>query len=53
MTREQLAAERDYRISMNIVKSMLDNGLLTRIEYRKIDTMLLEEYQPILGSLQI
>ncbi len=53
MTGEQLAAERDYRISMSIAKSMFRQGLLTKQEYNKIDTILLEEYQPILGSLQV
>ncbi|MCI8403298.1 MAG: hypothetical protein HFG29_10735 [Eubacterium sp.] len=53
MTKEQFKAESSYRVSMAVVGSMLKNGLLTKKEYDKIDTIMLKKYQPILGSLQV
>lgn len=53
MTKEQFKAESSYRVSMDVVGSMLKNGLLTKKEYDKIDTIMLKKYQPILGSLQV
>ena len=52
MTTEQLTAERDYRLSMSIVHSMLKDGLLTKKEYHKIDTIMTKKYEPILGNYQ-
>ena len=52
MTHEQIQAESSYRISMGMAKSMLDEGLLTKAEYAKIDTIILKKYAPILGGLR-
>lgn len=52
MTKEQFTAEKNYCVSMCIVKSMLNNELLTKQEYKKIDTIMLKKYQPILSGLQ-
>lgn len=52
MTHEQMKAESSYRISMNMAKSMLEQGFLTKAEYAKIDTIMLKKYAPILGSLR-
>ena len=52
MTHEQMQAESSYRISMNMAKSMLNQGLLTKAEYAKIDTIMLKKYAPILGTLR-
>jgi hypothetical protein len=53
VTSEQLRRERDYGISMSIVKSMLNKGILTPQEYKKIDTIMTKKYEPILGGLQV
>lgn len=53
MTSEQLQRERNYGISMSIVKSMLNKGILTPQEYKKIDTIMTKKYEPILGGLQV
>ena len=52
MTCEQIQAESSYRISMSMAKSMLEQGLLTKAEYTKIDTIMLKKYAPILGTLR-
>lgn len=51
MTTEQLKREMNYRASMAMVKSMLNKGLVTKQEYRVIDTKLTKKYEPVLGSL--
>jgi hypothetical protein len=53
VTSEQLQRERDYGISMSIVKAMLNKGILTPQEYKKIDTIMTKKYEPILGGLQV
>ena len=51
MTTEQFNGERDYRVSMAIVKSLLEKELITPKEYAKIDTIMIKKYCPIIGSL--
>ncbi|MHB1453910.1 MAG: SHOCT domain-containing protein [Saccharofermentanales bacterium] len=51
MTKEQFNREKSYRISLSLAKTMLAQSLITKAEYTKIDTMLLDKYQPILGGL--
>ena len=51
MTKEQFEREKNYRISIYIAKSMLKQGLITKQEYKEIDTKLTKKYNPILGSL--
>ncbi len=43
--------ERSYQIIMSLVRQLKKNGAVTDEEYRRIDTMMLERYRPILGSL--
>ena len=52
MTKEQFKAESSYRVSMAVVGSMLKNGLLTKKEYDKIDTIMLRKYQPPIARLR-
>lgn len=51
MTKEQFEREKNYRISQAITKSMLNKGLITDREYKKIDTILKHKYRPVFGSL--
>ena len=51
MTQEQFEREKTYRVTMSIARSMLQNGLITEQEYKKIDIMMLEKYRPLLGVL--
>jgi uncharacterized membrane protein len=52
MTQEQFKAESRYRTAMSVAKAMLARGLINQGEYKKIDTIMLKKYRPILGSLQ-
>ncbi|MGL5972652.1 MAG: SHOCT domain-containing protein [Oscillospiraceae bacterium] len=51
MSKEQFQNERDYQITLSIAKTLLEKGLLTEDEYRQIDTILLSDFEPTLGTL--
>ncbi len=51
MTQIQFQREKNYQTLHSITKSMLQKGLITEQEYKKIDAMMLEKYRPLLGSL--
>ncbi len=43
--------EKAYQTTMSLVRQLKKNGAVTDEEYRKIDTIMLEKYRPILGTL--
>ena len=51
MSKEQMRREKLYQATMSIVRKMLAEGLITEEEYRQIDTMFLEKYRPLFGTL--
>ncbi|OFV69166.1 MULTISPECIES: SHOCT domain-containing protein [Acetobacterium] len=51
MTKDQLEQEKNYRISVILSKELMSKGLITKEEFDRLDTMLLEKYQPIISSL--
>ena len=51
MTHAQFEREKNYQVSLAIAKSMRKRELITEQEYKKIDTMMLEKYRPLLGAL--
>ncbi len=51
ISKEQFDAELMYCIALSITKSMRKEELITKEEYNRIDTILLEKYQPTLGTL--
>ena len=51
MDKEQFKAEKMYRISLFVAKSMLEKDIISKEEYSEIDTVLLEKYRPCLGRL--
>ena len=50
ITHEQFEREKNYCVSLSLVKSMLRDGIITDSEYKKIDTILIEKYNPIFGG---
>ena len=48
---EQMRQEKLYQVTMSMVRKMLAEGLITEEEYRQIDTMFLEKYHPLFGTL--
>ena len=51
MSKEQMTNEKLYQATMSMVRRMLAEGLITEEEYRQIDTMFLEKYHPLFGTL--
>ena len=51
MSETQFSAEMNYLTAISIVKSLLENGLLTEEEYAVIYTKLRTEFEPSLGTL--
>ena len=51
MNEEQFNNEKLYQVTMTIVRSMLDKGMISTDEYTQIDTMMQEKYKPSLGTL--
>lgn len=51
MSKEQMGQEKLYQATMSMVRKMLAEGLITEEEYRQIDTMFLEKYRPLFGTL--
>ncbi len=51
VSKEQLKNEKLYQVTMSMVRRMLEKGLITEEEYRQIDTMFLEKYRPVFGTL--
>lgn len=51
MTEDQFKREKLYQTMLAIVSLMFGQGLLTEEEIRAIDTILQEEYKPLMGRL--
>lgn len=51
MSKEQMRQEKLYQVTMSMVRRMLAEGLITEEEYHQIDTMFLEKYRPLFGTL--
>jgi hypothetical protein len=47
----QFKSEKDYRVALIIAKSMLKSRIIDERDYRKINTILINKYRPLLGSL--
>lgn len=52
MSEEQFRNEKMYHATMNIAKSLMEQGAMTADEYGQIDTIFRNKYRPILVSLQ-
>lgn len=51
MSEEQMNNEKLYQATMSMVMRMLENGIINEQEYRQIDTIFLEKYRPVFGTL--
>lgn len=49
MTKEQFEREKHYGAAMAVARTMLSKGLITKEDYKKIDTMFSKKYNPIIG----
>ena len=51
MSNEMFKKEKLYQCTMSMVRNMLKSGFITADEYTLIDTIMLEKYKPIIGTL--
>jgi len=51
MTSVQFKQEKNYRVSLALAKAMLCAGHISEKDYCKIDSMLIDKYNPVIGSL--
>ena len=52
MTEAQFKAETAYQTSASILRYLKAQGLLTDAEVQKIDAILIQKHQPLLGGLR-
>lgn len=51
MNADEFRNEKLYRATMMIAKKMRSDGIITEEQYREIDTIFLQKYKPIFGTL--
>ena len=51
MSKEEFRNEKLYQTTMHLARKMLEEGIISEEEYRQIDTILLEKYKPVFGTL--
>ena len=51
MTRKMLRREARYQITMLVLRSLLQQGILNKREYRMAQDMMVKKYQPASGTL--
>ncbi len=51
MNEKQFEAEKNYQAAMLCFRQMLESGKISQEEYEQIDTIMLEKYRPLLGTL--
>ncbi|MGI6248362.1 MAG: SHOCT domain-containing protein [Acutalibacteraceae bacterium] len=51
MNKEDFRNEKLYQTTMHLARKMLEEGIISEEEYRQIDTIFLEKYKPVFGTL--
>lgn len=51
MSSSEFHNEKLYQATMSMARKMLRDGLISEEEYRQIDTIFLEKYRPVFGTL--
>ena len=51
MSEEEFRNEKLYQTTMHLARKILDEGIISGAEYRQIDTIFLEKYTPVFGTL--
>lgn len=51
MRKKEFRNEKLYQTTMSIARKMLQEGIVSEEEYRRIDTIFLEKYRPVFGTL--
>ena len=51
MSKEEFRNEKLYQTTMHRARKMLEEGVVSEEEYRRIDTIFLDKYKPVFGTL--
>ena len=51
VSKEDMRNEKLYQTTMHLARKMLDEGIITEEEYRRVDKIFLEKYKPVFGTL--
>ena len=51
MSKEEFRNEKMYQTTMHLARKMLEEGIVSEEEYRRIDTIFLDKYKPVFGTL--
>lgn len=51
VSEKQMHDEKLYQATMSMVRRMLEQEIISWEEYRQIDTIFLEKYRPVFGTL--
>ena len=51
MPKDTFRNEKLYQTTMHIARKMLADGIISEEEYRRIDEIFLEKYNPVFGTL--
>ena len=51
MSKDEFRNEKLYQTTMHLARKMLEEGVVSEEEYRRIDTIFLEKYKPVFGTL--
>jgi len=49
--KKEFKNEKLYQTTMSMARKMLSDGLISEEEYCRIDTIFLEKYRPVFGTL--
>jgi hypothetical protein len=52
MNREQFQRELDYNVAMALARQMLEQGVINREEFTRIDTIYLDRYRPVFRRIE-
>ena len=51
MNKNEFRNEKLYQTTMHIARKMLKDGIISEEEYRQIETIFLEKYKPVFGTI--
>ena len=53
MNKDQLDREMNYRAALAIARLMLSDGVINQDDYLAIDTILIAEFRPVFGGINV
>lgn len=51
MTPEQFEREKTYQVTISLARSMLQQGIITEREFKKVNRLMIKKYHPLIGGI--